>query len=206
MGKLAKVAYYGFTKEQYDSCKELRDSSNLKNVQMIALVAGSLEFLWGVVAINLSVVSNYVFMYIFYGLATLLVFILTKVKQSVLKPEVKVYAFMILSYSFAILISIPSREEKAILFLVGIVLLPILFIDYAWRIFVFMILVSVAYCTMAWNVKLTVIAQLDTYNVAAFCALGMITQYFVNKKVIGGFISRVQNERLLKAYEAVQEE
>lgn len=201
---MKNFGYYGFTKEEYDSCKHLRDKANLKNVTMICCISGFLELTLGIAAFFVSVVGNYGIWYVTYGILTLSLLFLARRRFGQIPTEWIVYAFMTLAFSCGILLSIPSKEEKAILFLVLLVLLPLLFLDNAWRMIAYLLAVSICYGIVAFHTKNPRVAQLDLYNIFCFGGLGILTQYFLNRQMLAGYISRVENEQLLKDYEKAQ--
>ncbi len=200
---MKNFGYYGFSKEDYDSCKYIRDSSNQRNIIIISTIFGSLELFFGIMSCFTLSTNKYSYLN-FYGIATLYIIILIHKFFNKTKTEIIVYILMSLVCSFGITMSIPSKDEKAILFLVLIVLLPVLFVDNAWRMISYIILVCIIYLIIAFKVKLANIAQTDLFNIIGFGGLSIITQYFVNKKIVDGFICRAQNEKLLKAYEKAQ--
>lgn len=203
---MRNIGYYGFSKEEYDSCRALRDSSNLRNVSLIAGITGMLVVLILLLSLFTPELHPYLPWYIVYCTGILLILLTVKEKFWKLKAEVSVYGMMTLLYGVGIFMSVPSKNEKAILLLVIIVLLPMLFVDNAWRITTYLIMVCTIYCIIAWQVKTPEVAVVDLYNVGCFGLLTVITQYFVNKKILDGYISRVQNEKLIQAYEEVQQE
>lgn len=198
--------YYGFSKEDYDSCRHLRDASNLKNAAILSGTALVVELFLVISALFVPRISGYLKLYILITGLTLCLFLLSVARRKHVRAEVVVYGVMTLVYSAGIGISIPSREEKAILFLVLIALLPTLFVDNAWRMTIYFILICAVYCVMAHRVKIQSVAETDIYNVCGFGAVSLIMQYLVNRKILQGFVSRVQNETLLQAYEDVQQE
>ena len=203
---MKNIGYYGFSKEEYDSCRALRDSSNLRNVSLIAGITGVLVLLILILALFVPELHPYLPWYIFYCIGILLIMLTVRGRFWKLRAEVPIYGMMSLLYGAGIFMSVPSKNEKAILLLVIIVLLPMLFVDNAWRITIYLFTVCTVYCIIAWQVKVPEVAVVDLYNVACFGILTLIAQYFVNKKILDGYISRVQNEKLIQAYEEVQQE
>ncbi len=206
MKTIKKWGYYGFTKEEYDSCQHLRDVSNLKNAAIISNVALGLETMLCILALFIPSLKEYGGLYILMACFTLLLLILARTHPKNIRPELIMYGLMSLIYAAGIGISIPSKNEKAILILVIIALLPVLFLDNAWRMTLYISLVCVLYCVMAFQVKLRSVAEVDLYNVLAFGLMSIIIQYFVNQKILDGFVCRAQNEKLLQAYEDAQQE
>ena len=165
---MGNFAYYGFSKEKYDSSKELRDISNRRNVAMISCVTGVAEIILGILAKFIPVAGRYSGCIMIFGILTLLVFGMTRQRFWHVQTEVIVYFLMSLAYSFGITISIPSKDEKAILFLVITVLFPLLFVDNAIRMTGYMTLVCILYCLIAYRVKEPDVAQMDMYNVICY--------------------------------------
>lgn len=203
---MKNISYFGCTKEEYDSCKQLRDHTNEKNVRAIATVSGIFELFFGLLSFVVPVIGKYGYLYLFYGVVSSLLSASTRSKRFHLNPTIQIYFLMLLSYSFGIAITVPSSEDKAILFPVMLVTLPFLFIDIEWRMVSFTAVVSVVYFIITFTVKNPEIAQEDMFNTIAFGGTALIIQYLVNKNVVLGFISRVKNEQLILAYNEAQEE
>lgn len=196
--------YYGVKREEYDSCKEIRDISNSKNVITVALITGVMELVVSIVSQFVKVVEKYQEVYLIFGCITLIFVLISRHKK--LNPTIMVYMIIALSMIFAMTISVPSETEKAILFPVSIILLPVLFVEHAVRMGFFLIIVTTMFCFTVFHVKVPDVAQMDMYNSIMFCVISLITQYFVNRKVIVGMVSQAKNERLLIAYEKIQKE
>lgn len=203
---MKNINYYGATKEEYESCKTLRDSMNERNVKAISTVSGILELILGLISLVSPISGKYGYLYLIYGLLSSLLAISIRTKRFHPNPIIQIYILMLLSFSFGISITVPSAEDKAILFPLMLATLPFLFIDVAWRMLSFMGIVSALYCTIAFTVKTPEVAQADMYNIICFGIGALIIQYFVNKNVVLGFASRVKNEQLLIAYDKAQEE
>ncbi len=201
-----KWFYYGSSKEEYDSCRKIIDDANNKNAKIVMIIAGFLEIIFGLLSGFLPAMAGYGKVCVIFGVLTLLLVCAEKVGLFTIKPNFKAYGILLLACAFSMAVSVVSVTEKTILFLMIIVLLPVLFVDYAWRMFLFVEMVSVIYCVMVFMVKDSNVAQHDIFNVLCFSSVSLIMQYFVNKSVVKGFISRVQNEQLIKAYEEIQEE
>lgn len=201
-----KFMYYGCTKEEYDSCKKFRDSMNERNVRAISTVSGVFELLLGLLSLVVPVAGKYGYLYLIYGVASSLLAISIRTKRFHLNPTIQMYILMILSYSFGITITVPSANEKAILFIVMLTMMPVLFVDYSLRMIAFLSLASVAYCVIAFLVKTPEVAQADMYNTICFGGIGLVIQYFVTRNIVIGFVGRAQNEQLLLAYDKAQEE
>jgi len=206
-----KYCYYGFNKEEYDSCKTFRDTANLRNVILIAGISGVLEILLGIQAFLDPSKQKYGSLYLFYGIFTLtflflLHTLLPKLFDIKSRTTIIMYIFITLAYSFGILITIPSKDEKAILFIVALVLLSVLFVDNALRMAIYTIGICICYCILAYQVKNLDIARMDLYNVICFGTMALLVQYFVNKKIVAGFISTAKNKQLIQAYEKAQKE
>lgn len=203
---MKKFFYYGCTKEEYESCKKLRDAMNEKIVKAISTVSGILELILGLVSLVVPIAGKYGYLYIIYGTVLSLLAISIRTKRFHLNPTIQIYILMLVTYSLGITITVPSAEEKAITFIVMIVTMPFLFVDVSWRMEIFMIIISAIYCIIAFNVKNPEIAQEDMYNVICFAGGALVVQYMVNKNIVMGFVSRVKNEQLLIAYDKAQEE
>lgn len=194
-----KIRFYGLSADEFHSCKTKLNDYNKQNIKNSLPLLFFIEILAFVTATYISEITKYQGLFVVYFCVSVLLAFLLHYKN--FSMTFQMYLFMGMVYSMGIFISAISISEKAFVFPIVILLLPILFIDDMLRSGLFTVIVSLLFIHFNMTVKDPDIYVVDTYNIVMCCIVSIVVQYFTNKKTMGGFLALVKYENLIHDYE-----
>ena len=202
------MKYFGYEKEEYIKCQELTFQTNTTFFKYLGY--------GGMIVLGIFVLLSFVLPNIFgrfqqiytvgtvYTIGILLLYLLVPTMRK--KAIAIIYLEMTVLFGVGTALSLRCPTEKATIFPMLMVILPIFIIDNFYRYTSFNLIATILYSLLVARIKVPQIAFEDIYDIIVFFVLGIIV-YFVSRRIlVKGLISRAEVDDTLDKYRMVQAE
>ena len=202
------MKYFGYEKEEYIKCQELTFQTNTTFFKYLGY--------GGMIVLGIFVLLSFVLPNIFgrfqqiytvgtvYTIGILLLYLLVPTMRK--KAIAIIYLEMTVLFCVGAALSLRCPTEKATIFPMLMVILPIFIIDNFYRYTSFNLIATILYSLLVARIKVPQIAFEDIYDIIVFFVLGIIV-YFVSRRIlVKGLISRAEVDDTLDKYRMVQAE
>ena len=199
--------YYGYSAEDFLTCRGLLAETNYRRIRIITIWSCAVFGLLTIVSFFFPLVRDFFGVYASFALACALIFLsLVKVPYLKKHPALSGYLLLGVLLVFGIISSVPSPQERSVVFPLMLVLLPLVFADHLLRMALFLSSACASFCVLSFHIKTPAIAPYDVYNAVTFTLVALIMHYALQRDSIGNLINTRDTRVLLKKYQAAQKE
>lgn len=204
---MRSLSYYGHSHADYIICRKTIALTNRETIEHVIKMA--LVIMPFLVAASFMLPFLVCYRNIYLVTVPLLAVMALAFKQLYFFRKnsiLSAYLLMTILFGFAIALATPYRDQTSSVFNLLLVILPIFLIDNFLRMSLYTLAVSGVYCFVSYQTKLALIASHDIFNCLCFYCISVMTNFYVNRRIISGMISDRKRDDALVSYQKAQHE
>lgn len=206
--KIRNFIYYGYSREDYLTCSSLILSNNYETTKLVTFWSFLIFCVLSILSFFLSITSSFQSIYTSFaavtGILFLCFFLFPDFSQK--HPLFFSYLQIIVLFSFGIASTVPFSKERATVYPVMLVFLPVLFLDNMIRMSTVLSVMSALFCIISFQVKTPRIFSADIYNAIVLTFVAVLIHYIIQNRKLNSLIHVRDTQILIRKYQAAQNE